>query len=149
MVAIHYLGLALIVVSATLLVRVALDARQRLALLRNPIRVKGEIVRVRHVERVSSDPSSVPQYGKYYPTVRFKAEGGKWTEKELLPSGDPAKWKVGEDLRVVYQRGNPSNVVDEELRWADILRTTVGSLIILGIGVAMCLCEASTPPDGQ
>jgi hypothetical protein len=149
LVAIHYLGLGLIAISSVLLLRVAFAFRRRRALLRNPVRVKGEVVRIRHVEPASSDSSSVPQYGKFYPTVRYKAEGGRRMEQELLASSDPAKWKVGDVLRLVYQRGNPSNVVEEELRWSDLVSTTVGSLIMLAIGVAMCLCEESTPPDAR
>jgi hypothetical protein len=147
MVAIHYLGVALISLAAVLLVGIARNVWRRLALFRNPVRVKGEVVRVRHVEPVASDASTVPQYGKFYPTVRYKAEDGHWLEKELPPSGGPDKWKVGQVLRLVYQRGNPSNVVDERMRWADLVMTGLGSLIILAIGVAMCLCEVS-PPAG-
>jgi hypothetical protein len=147
MVAIHYLGVALIALSAILLARTALDALRRRAVLRDPVRVNGEVIRVRHVEPASSDSSTTPPSGKFYPTVRYKAEDGRQLEKELVPSNDPGKWKVGQVIRLVYQRGKPSNVVDRELGWADLVATTVGSLFILAVGVAMCLTEPSSPTD--
>jgi hypothetical protein len=148
-VALNYLGVALIAFSAILLGRIALDVQRRRALWRDPRRVKGEIVRVRHVEPAAPDSSSVAEPGKFYPTVRYRTEDGRWLEKELLPSGDPGKWKVGKAVRLVHQRGNPSNVVEQDRRWADLVLTTVGSLIILAIGVALCLVELSAPVDAK
>jgi hypothetical protein len=143
--AIHGLGVALTAFSALLLGRVALDVRRRRAVLRDPVRVKGEVVRVRRVEPAAPDSSSVAEQAKFYPTVRYRTEDGRRLEKELLPSGDSETWKVGEVIRLVHQRGNPSNVVEQDRRWADLVTTTVASLIVLMIGIALCLCEQSTP----
>jgi hypothetical protein len=52
---------------------------------------------------------------------------------------------VGQGLRLIYQRGDPANVVNEDLHWADLVSTAIGSLIVLGIGVLLCFFVESTP----
>jgi hypothetical protein len=149
MVAMHYLGAGLIALGAILLGRVALDALRRRALLRDPIHVKGKVVRVRQVEPAAPDSSSMAEQAKYYATVRYRSKDGRWLEKELLPSGDAEKWKVGKVIRLLYQRTSPSNVVEEEQPRVDLVAMAVASLIILAIGIALCLAEQSAPTDAN
>jgi hypothetical protein len=130
----NYLGVALVTLGAVLVIGVIRAFRLRWALLRNPVRVQGKVVSLRCVTSSSDDR---PGQGKFYPTVRYQSADGQTMERELPATGDPDKWKVGQGVRLIHQRGNASNVVNEELRWADLVAAAIGSLIVIGIGLLL------------
>jgi len=132
----NYLGLTLIALGGILFVRNLGAFWSRRALFRNAVRVKGQVVRMRLVEGSDSNDSPTPDSGKYYATVQYKTERRSY-ERELPPSRDAAKWKVGDTVRLIHERGNPANVIDAELRWADLISTAIASLVFVCIGVAL------------
>jgi hypothetical protein len=145
MIGLNYLGMVLLGLGGLLSLWTLRGIVRRRALLRDPVRVKGEIVRVRHVAASDTDTVSTSSPGKFYATVRYQTEARQTLERELPPSGDPDKFQVGAVLRLVYQRGDPANVVDADLRWADLVLIAIGSLIVLGIGALLCFCVEGNP----
>jgi hypothetical protein len=84
-------------------------------------------------------------------TNTLETEEGKTIARELPPTSDSSECQIGAVVRLVYQRGNPANVVYAAMRWRDLVFGAIGSLIVLGIGALLCFCvEATqaTPPDG-
>src|SRR5262249_38048702 len=125
---------------------------RRRALLRDPVKIEGVVIRVRHVVTRSSEAVYSPGPGKFYATVRYETEEDKTIERELPPTSDSSECQIGAVVRLVYQRGNPANVVYADMRWADLVFTAIGSLIVLGIGALLCFCVDGTQPkpaDGR
>jgi hypothetical protein len=131
----NYVGAALMGLGGILAIWVLHSVRRRRALLRHPVHVRGEVVHIRHVVSTNDSPSSP---GRFYPTVRFRSEDGQTIERELPPSGLLDKWKIGDVVRLVHERGNPRNVIDEQLRWGDLIASAVGTLLVLGLGALLC-----------
>jgi hypothetical protein len=140
----NYLGAVLMAFGGILAIWVLSSAGRRWALLRRPVRVKGEVV---HIRCVQSPSDSAINSGLYYATVRYRSEDGHMIERELPPSGKSDKWKVGDVIPLVYERGNARNVIDKELRWADLVANAVGTLVVLLIGVLLCFFVESAPPN--
>ncbi len=138
----NYLGVALVGLGVVLMLWLLRATSLRWALLRHPVRVQGKVVSIRWVTSSSDDR---PGQGKFYPTVRYQSADGQTLERELPATGNPDKWKVGQPVRLIHQRGNASNVVDEELRWADLVAGAIGSLIVIGIGILVWFFVESTP----
>jgi hypothetical protein len=138
----NYLGVGLVGLGAILMLSMLRAASLRWALLRHPVHVQGKVVSIRCVTSSSDDR---PGQGKFYPTVRYQSAEGQTMERELPATGNPDKWRVGQKVRLIHQRGNASNVVNEELRWADLVAAAIGSLIVIGIGVVLWFFVQSTP----
>ena len=139
------LGAAILGLGVILTLWVLNSARLRSSLLLRAVRVDGRVIRIRSVTSSSNDESSGRTSSRYYPTVQFEANNGQTIERELPGAGEPSKWKVGRVIPLIYEQGNPGNVVDREMRWGDIVMNSVGTLIILGIGYLLCFCVESTP----
>src|SRR5262245_12055982 len=135
--ALNQLGVVLLGLGRLLLLWTLRALVQRRALLRTPVKVDGLVIRVRSVAS-SSDHSAPLTPSKFYPTVRYETNEGKTIERELPPTRDSTECQIGAVIRLVYQRGNPANVVYADLRWADLVSTVIGSLIVLGIGALLC-----------
>jgi hypothetical protein len=136
-------GLVLLGLGGILLIGTVRGIVRRRSLLNNAARVKGRIVHIRHVAANSGD-SYDP--GRFFPTVQYTVLRQMY-ERELPPSGDPDKWKNGAVIRLVYDRGNPVNVVDAELRYADLNIALIGSLLVLGIGALLFFFVESPPAE--
>jgi hypothetical protein len=121
---------------------------RRRALLRDPVKVEGLVMCVRHVAPGSSDTSSP---GKFYATVRYETDEGSTIECELPPTSDSTECRMGAVIPLVYQRGDPANVVYAGMRWADLVTTALGTLIVLGIGALLYFCVDESPakPTGS
>jgi hypothetical protein len=104
---------------------------RRLALLRRAVRAEGRVVRLRR-DSSTDDTNSVT----VTPTVRYKTADGGAHELELAPTSDPDRWKVGDVVAVLYQEGNPTNVVAAHRRWRDVVNMTAMGLLCFGVGAA-------------
>lgn len=141
--ALNQLGVVLLGLGGLLLLWTLRALVQRRALLRTPVKVDGLVIRVRSVAS-SSDHSAPLTPSKFYPTVRYETNEGKTIDRELPPTRESSECRVGAVIRLVYQRGNPANVVYADLRWGDLVSTLIGSLIVLGIGALLCFCVEGT-----
>jgi hypothetical protein len=116
---------------------------RRRALLANPVRVEGRVIRLREESPSNTECGQSP---KIFASVQYMTKDGQSLERELPASNEENKWQVGQSLRLIYQRGNPANVVDEELAWADLVKAVIGSLIVLGFGVLLCFFTVDMTP---
>ncbi len=151
MIILNYIGVALLGLGGLLLLWTLRALMRRRALLRNPVKVDGEVVRVREVVSRSSDSTGGSDSVKFYATVRYETEDGQTMERELAPTRISSECQIGAFIRLVYERGNPANVINEEIRWADLVNSAIGSLIVLGLGALLCFCVYGTeaqPADG-
>ncbi len=145
MILLNYFGAVLLGIGGLLLLWTLRALVRRRALLRNPVKVDGVVIGVCHVTSNGSNEavdSSDP--GKFYATVRYETKEGKTIERELAPTSDSSECQIGADVRLVYERGNPANVIYAGIRWADLRASAIGSLIILGIGTLLCFCVDAT-----
>jgi len=138
--ALNYVGLLLLGISGLLSVWTVRELFRRKALLRDPVKVRGLVVRVRYVPPTNTDSVATSDPGRYYATVRYETEDRQTVERELPATRDCSECRVGAAVRLAYQRGFPSNVIYAHMRWADHVKSGIGSLIFLGIGALLCFC---------
>ena len=138
--ALNYVGLVLLGVSGLLSLWTVRELFRRRALLRDPVKVRGVVIRVRHVRPANTDSVGTSDPGQYFATVRYETEDRQTVERELPPTRDSSECRIGSVIRLVYQRGHPSNVVYADMRWADLVKSGIGSLIFFGIGALLYFC---------
>jgi Protein of unknown function (DUF3592) len=136
----NYIGVLLLCIGVFLSLWTVRALVRRRALLRNPVKVNGVVIRVRHMAPSSSDSVGTSDPGKFYATIRFETAHHQTIERELPPTRDSSECQMGAVVRLVYQRGDPANVVYAEMRWADLVKSGIGSVIVLGIGALLCFC---------
>lgn len=105
---------------------------RRRRIRRDPVRVLGEVVAL---EVDSSKDGS----DWYVPTVRYGDESGAKHEAKLSIVRDNVAYAVGSNVPVVYERGNPTNLVDPNDGWAE----TIALTLIAGFGLIVVLMGAS------
>jgi hypothetical protein len=138
--ALNYFGVVLMCTGGLLSLWTMRELVRRRALLRDPVKVNGMVIRVRHVRPTNADSVGTSRPEQYFATVRFETEDGQSIERELPPTRDWRECQIGALVRLVYQRCNPANVVYADMRWADLRKSAIGSLIFLGIGALLCFC---------
>jgi hypothetical protein len=142
----NYFGVALLGLGGIFGLWTLRAIARRRALLQNPVRVKGEVVRVRHVAPSAGD-TGTNSPGKYYATARYKSYDGSVIERELPATSDSSDCEVGALVRLVYQRGDPANVIYADMRWKDLVFGAFGALIVLVIGALLCFCVDAAPGE--
>jgi hypothetical protein len=140
----NYFGFVLMGLGGLLLLWTLRALVQRRALLRDPVKVEGVVSGVRHVPASSTDSVGTSDPGQYFATVRYETEESETVEHELLPTHDASECEIGAVVQLLYQRGNPANVVYGDMPWGDIWSAVIGSLICLGIGALLCFCVHPT-----
>ena len=119
-------GLACIYYAIRLMLR-------RRAVLQDPVHAKGTIIRL---EIVPSDEG--PDY--FTPTVEYRADDDSTHEGKLTITTDVNAYAVGKRVPIIYQRGDPRNLIDPNFGWAEhvahLLILTVGLLLVLLGGFA-------------
>lgn len=102
--------------------------KRRRAVRRDPVASSGKVI---SLERVPSEDG--PDW--YTPTVRYKDDAGTVFRSKLSITKDTKAFAVGREVSIVYERGNPQNVVDPSDGWAEPIALglilTVGVLIVL------------------
>jgi hypothetical protein len=144
MIGLNYVGVSLLGLGGLFSLWTLRAFVRRRALLRDPVKVEGVVIRVRH-EMSSSDEAGSSYPGRFHATVRFKTEEGNSIERELPPTRDSTECRMGAVIPLVYQRGCPRNVVYADMRWADLVSSAIGTLIILGFGALLYFCVEATP----
>ena len=138
--ALNQVGLVLLVLGGLLSLWTIRELVRRRALLRDPVKIRGRVMHVRHVRPTNTDSVATSDPGQYFATVRYETEDHQIVERELPPTRDSSECHVGAIVHLAYERGNPSNVVYADMRWADLVKSGIGSLIVLRIGALLCLC---------
>jgi hypothetical protein len=105
--------------------RVARAMLRRRALLQNAVGTKAEVIRLRLATVGDSDG---PDW--HVPTVRFTADGQE-VEVDLDSTRDEKTYAVGRKVRILYQEGDPSNVVAAELANAGAVGRWIALILVL------------------
>ena len=81
---------------------------------------------------------------RYYPVLEYYAEGLLY--KVIYPEGSyPAKWNVGEELKLLYEPADPETfqVVETGVRGRLPQYLQLGGTLLLMTGIVLFLCFAS------
>ena len=105
--------------------------RRRMALLRNAVHYSGKIVRL---EDISSEGDIGPTM--YVPVVKYTV-GGKDYEARLNATSDTDAFHVGKKAGIIFERGNPTNVTDQNCRTWDVNAKITLSLMLLLFGAVL------------
>ena len=136
----NYVGVVLLGFGGVLSLWTMREQLRRRALLRDPVKVQGIIIRVRHVRPTDTDSVGTSRPGQYFATVRYQTKDRQTIERELPATSDSSECRRGAAVQLVYQRGNPRNVVYGDMRWGDLRKSTIGSLVFFVIGALLCFC---------
>ena len=110
---------------ACLLQAVRLMARRR-ALLKDPVRTRAQVLRL---ELAPGEDG--PDW--YTPTVQFRDCQQNIYEEKLTLTQDTRTYAVGRKVPILYQRGNPRNVIDPHLDRGE----TIVYLVLFVIGLVL------------
>ncbi|MCE9608110.1 MAG: DUF3592 domain-containing protein [Planctomycetia bacterium] len=99
---------------------------RRRAIRRDPVRAFGKVLAL---EREPGDEG--PDW--YTPTVRYRDEHEVVHEAKLMIVKDTETYAVGKRVPIVYERGNPKNLIGPSDGWAE----TIAHLLILAMGTVL------------
>src|SRR5882757_4338457 len=88
--------------------------RRRRAVFRDPVRKHAKVLQL---DRVPGDEG--PDW--YTPTVRYMDEDNLEHVAKLTITKDTAGYAVGKHVPIVYERGNPKNLIDPSFGWAETI----------------------------
>ena len=126
------LGWLLVLWGLWLVQRTFRSLLRRRALLRNPVRVSGKIIKL---EDTATEGDLVPTQA---PVVRYRAQDAQFYELRLLPRMVDEGSRAGSAMTVFYERGNPGNAV-HALRMWDVNLACALSLIPVLAGAGLIL----------
>ena len=110
---------------------------RRRRIRRDPVRTSGKVI---SLELYSSDEG--PDW--YTPTVRYAEESGVTHEAQLPNVTDTKKYAVGKEVPIVYERGNPTNLVDPGDGWAEMIALSL--IFVFGLTVVLFGALAEVVP---
>jgi len=105
--------------------------RKRRAIRKDPVQVQAKVLSL-ELEPGGEGPDW------YTPTVRYRDENGDVHEAKLMIVRDTDAYAVGRKVPIVYQRGNPTNVIDSQDGWAE----PIAHAIIFSVGAVLFLFGA-------
>lgn len=122
--AVMLVGLACIYYSARRMLR-----RRRIR--RDPVKASGKVIAL---ELYPTDEG--PDW--FTPTVRYTDDAGAAHEAKLPIVRDAKAYSVGKKVPIVYERGNPTNLIDPNDGWAEAIALS----LILAFGLIVMLFGA-------
>jgi hypothetical protein len=122
--AVMLVGLACVYYAAARMLR-----RRRVR--RDPVHASGTVIAL---DLVPSEDG--PDW--FTPTVRYADDAGATHEAKLSIVRDSKAYAVGKKVPIVYERVNPTNLIDSNDGWAE----TIALSLILGFGLIVLLFGA-------
>lgn len=104
---------------------------RRRRIRRDPVRTSGRVIAL---DLVASEDG--PDW--FTPTVRYDDESGAKREAKISIVRDMQTYAVGKKVPIVYERGNPTNLIDPNDGWTEAIALS----LILGFGVIVILFGA-------
>ena len=110
---------------------------RRRRIRRDPVRASGKVI---GLDLYSSDEG--PDW--YTPTVRYAEENGATHEAQLPNVTDTKKYAVGKEVPIIYERGNPTNLVDPGDGRAEMIALSL--IFVFGLTVVLFGALAEVVP---
>ncbi len=139
----HYeylaLGILLMILSGFSLFR---ESKKRKNCSKSVLAVISEVEQQRSTRFDKTDPEL---RNIYFPTFRYTVDGETYTHKSEYPLKHDKKPKVGEEVTILYNPLNPTNIITPaESSWS-----RKRSVIVFFIGVAFCVITLSFMLQGK
>ena len=125
----NQIGLICSLLGAACVVDSGLKIVRRRAVLLNGVKTRGGGA---STETVSSENSDT-----IIPVIQYEDAAGILYERNLPATHDEKLFKVGKSVDLIYESGNPRNVVDYDCGYQDVYLAMLMSLLFMAFGVVM------------
>ena len=100
---------------------------RRMRLLRDPVPVTAEVTEV----RAGGEVMEITDVSIVDVTLAYDADGRTWSHRQTRTDHQKVAYRVGSPVDLIYQRGNPANVIDADRHpWNDVIGPMVFSALL-------------------